>query len=106
MYNLNESQVKSVEDWIKSLPDSIVKGNYERWLDSLNPKERITSEQAEKFISYTNALPTEFQNYPQGFVASIKNEIMPDAVNSKEVKKESAKDKAKASEKSQVKSKK
>lgn len=75
MYTLTENYISSVENFTKSLPDSIVKGNYERWLESVKPSGRIMSEQLEKFVSYANSLPKEFKNFPQQFALSVKNGV-------------------------------
>ena len=102
MYTLDETQIDSAESFINSLPDSIVKGNYERWLAAVNDDGRITSEQLEKFVSFANALPPEFQNFPQNFVHSVKNKVAPE--NQSEGSTEESKNK-KAAKKSASKNK-
>ena len=98
MYTLSTEQQASVEGWVASLPDSMVKANYEKLISEFNPKERVTSEQLEKFLSYANSLPKEFQNYPQEFSIWIKNGGLPNGselVQAVEVKKETVKTKTK-----------
>lgn len=67
MATLTKKQVKSVEDFIKKLPDSIVKGNYEKWFTESREDGRITDEEMSKFVSLAANLPVEFQSFPQEF---------------------------------------
>lgn len=73
MYILNQQQYSTVENWVNSLPDSLVKGNYIKWLSELKSKERLTTDELEKFVALSNALPVEFQSFPQNFSLSVKN---------------------------------
>ena len=70
---LIENQIESAENFIKSLPDSIAKGNYERWLAQVHQNGRLPSYDLEKFIALSSALPVEFQSFPQTFALAVKN---------------------------------
>lgn len=73
MYNIDEELQDEVQSWIDKLPDSIVKSQITDLFDNVFPTQRMTVEQVEKFLSYQNALPKEFQAYPQTFVQILKN---------------------------------
>lgn len=73
MYTLKSEQYSTVENWVNSLPDSLVKGNYIKWLSELKSKERLTTDELEKFVALSSALPVEFQSFPQNFSLSVKN---------------------------------
>lgn len=91
MATLTKKQIKSVEDFIKKLPDSIVKGNYEKWLSESREDGIITDEEMSKFVLLAINLPVEFQSFPQEFqhnVNMVSNEII-------EPKKEDVKEKVK-----------
>jgi hypothetical protein len=75
MYTLNEDQIKSVKTFIGKMPDSMVKSHYEKWLGEVEPTKRVTSEQLEKFVSFSNSLLPELQNYPQSFAYWLKNGV-------------------------------
>lgn len=78
MYTTSEKQITAVEAWIKSLPDSTVKGKYEVWLEEVKKKKGIKTEELEKFVSMAGSLTAEFQNYPQEFALLIKNNLNPE----------------------------
>ena len=100
MYTLSEAQIDSVKTFIKSLPESMVKGNYEVWLRVIREDGRLATEELEKFVSLANALPQEFQNFPQNFSHSVKNGVAPENAGTDEPKKKSSKkDEAKVSAK-------
>lgn len=75
MYILDSKKIEIAKNFIDSLPESIVKGNYQRWLDGIKENGRIMSEQWDTFISLSHALPVEFQNFPQAFIHSVKNDV-------------------------------
>lgn len=77
MYVTSKEQIAAAEKFIKSLPDSIVKGNYERWLEAVKLKGGITTESLEKFVALSNSLTKEFQNFPQEFSMNVKNSVNP-----------------------------
>ena len=89
MATLTKKQVKSVEDFIKKLPDSIVKGNYEKWLTESREDGMVTDEEMSKFVSLAINLPVEFQSFPQGFQHQVNmaNELTdtPEPIKSKTV---------------------
>lgn len=73
MYTSNDELIESVENFIGKLPDSMIKSHVEKWLAEVRPTGRITSEQLEKFVSFSTHLPKELQNYPQTFASWVKN---------------------------------
>lgn len=85
MYIVDEKKIAAAENFIQSLPESIVKGNYERWLEKVKITKQINGEQLEKFHSFTNALPIEFQNFPQYYAHCVKNGV--DVENQEETSK-------------------
>lgn len=73
MYITNEEQIASAESFVGKIPESIVKGDYQRWILEVKKTLRITSEQLDKFVSLSHALPKELQNFPQSFRSLVKN---------------------------------
>lgn len=65
MATLTKKQIKSVDDFIKKLPSSIVRGNYEKWFAESREDGRITEDEMNKFVSMASNLPVEFQSFPQ-----------------------------------------
>ena len=80
MYQLTDSQEKDVQSWISKLPDSIVKSQIINLFEEVYPTNRMTNEQLEKFLQFQNALPADFQQYPQIFAQWLKK----DATTTKE----------------------
>lgn len=74
MFTLTDSQEKEIQAWLKKLPDSMVKSHITNLFEEVWPTNRMTSEQLEKFMSFQNALPKEFQSYPQVVAQWLKNE--------------------------------
>lgn len=81
MDTLTEDQLSSAKGFIDSLPDSIVKGNYERWLTEANKNSISPKYDLEKFVALAGALPKEFQSFPQNFAQSVKNGGVPEATD-------------------------
>lgn len=73
MYSTNTEQIATAEGFIAKIPDSIVKGQYENWLRDVKKDNRISTEELEKFVSLSNALPKNLQNFPQTFAHNVKN---------------------------------
>lgn len=105
MYATSKDQIAAAEKFINSLPDSIVKGNYERWLAEVKLKNGITTELLEKFVALSGGLTKEFQNFPQEFSMYVKNSVNPDGtkVVPSDISKDSPKHEAKTVAKSEVK---
>lgn len=73
-YSLTQEQFDSAETFIGKLEDSMVKSHIEKIFAEVKPTMRITTEQMEKFVSLSNNLPTEVQNFPQSFSMALKNQ--------------------------------
>lgn len=73
MYNLDETQMETVENFIKSLPETIAKGNYENWFERTKKDGRLSPHEMESFVALSHALPKEFQDFPQKFAIAVKN---------------------------------
>ena len=76
MYTLTENQLKAAENFIKSIPSSTVKGNYERWLEKVNyDGNRVTTQNMGEFVSLAGGLEADLQTFPQEFANNVKNNI-------------------------------
>ena len=76
MYILSTNQRKELDKFIKKIPESTVKGAYERWSEKiLAQNERVTTSDTGEFISLSHNLGLDIQHFPQEFVNSIKNYI-------------------------------
>ena len=72
-YIVNKEQIASVKNFISKIPESIVKSKYEKWMEEIEPLERITTDQMENFVGLALNLPVEVQAFPQAFSMAIKN---------------------------------
>ncbi len=84
MYTSNEELIDSLKTFVGKLQDSMIKSHIEKWIAEVEPTGRITSEQLEKFVSFSTHLPKELQNYPQSFAAWVKNGINTEKREAKE----------------------
>jgi len=96
MYNLTKENIKSLEGFIKSIPESIVKSQVEALFVEPISKERVLTEQAEKFLSLVTHLPQNLQSFPQNWLLEIKtitssSNEMEETKKEKEVKPKSTK---------------
>ena len=76
MHILNANQRKALDNFIAKIPESTVKGNYERWnAKIIENNERITSSDMDAFLSLAHNLDADLQHFPQEFSYNVKNYI-------------------------------
>lgn len=76
MHILNANQRKALDNFISKIPESTVKGNYERWNEKIvSNNERITSSDMDSFIALSHNLDADLQHFPQEFSYNVKNYI-------------------------------
>ena len=74
MHILNVNQRKALDKFIAKIPESTVKGNYERWNEKIvSNNDRVTSSDMDSFISLSHGLDAELQYFPQLFSYNVKN---------------------------------
>lgn len=73
MYELNHDQIKSLNDFVGKIPDSIIKYKVEDWINDVTKKEVVTSEQLANLLSLQNGLPKDLQSFPESFAFWLKN---------------------------------
>ena len=76
MYILSVNQRKALDKFISSIPESTVKGGYEKWNERvISHDERVTSYDTDEFVAMSHNLNADLQHFPQEFVNNIKNYI-------------------------------
>ena len=96
MHILSANQRKALDTFIAKIPESTVKGNYERWNEKIvSNNDMITSSDMDSFIALSHGLDTDLQSFPQIFSYNVKNyinfgETIPTAKVEKEVPKKAA----------------
>ena len=73
MYQLKKEEFKSLEDFCKGLPESLVRTKVERLIEEIEPTQQLKSEQLASLVSLAGEMPQEFQSFPQNFQMSLKN---------------------------------
>ena len=96
MHILSANQRKALDTFIAKIPESTVKGNYERWNEKIvSNNDMITSSDMDSFIALSHGLDADLQSFPQIFSYNVKNyinfgETIPTAKVEKEVPKKVA----------------
>lgn len=90
MYNLNENQVASLENFEGKIPESLVKSRVEKLLAEITPTNRMTGEQMEQLVALATHLPKDLQNFPIAFAQAVKNTPETERREAKEEVKEPA----------------
>lgn len=76
MYILSENQKKALDTFIEKIPESTVKGNYERWQAKvIEHNNRVSTSDMYDFKGLAHNLDSDLQNFPQIFSYNVKNYI-------------------------------
>lgn len=74
MYILSENQSKALDTFIAKIPESTVKGNYERWQAKvIEHNNKVATSDMDEFKALAHNLDTDLQNFPQIFSYNVKN---------------------------------
>lgn len=73
MYQLNQDQIDSLENFIGKIPESLIRGRIERCFTNLETSKRVTTDDMETFVGLSTHLPVELQHFPISFALAVKN---------------------------------